>query len=272
MDMDEDFCRLRDAWATATNFKKEAIISRMEKLGAPEAEEFIRNVLSDGEEYYHVRGWAARSLRKATSPGTVTALVHGLEWGGDPFIRSMCADSIAKNAEFINALGREARERVLTALRQAASDGDFGVQKKAVLALARLRDRESMDAMVKVIRKIEIEEGITDYEEISLALCEMGRVEMESVIAFSKTLRQSRSQELSERMLEAAGELLKKKRLGEMWRGELMAAMRVRRNKLAIARRPPGESFVDDKLGARFTRPSIAMPVERPSTAAKKPK
>jgi len=267
----EDFARLKKAWGTADDFQKEGIITEMENLCVPEAEEFIRGVLSSQKEYYHVRGWAARALRRTAEPKSIAALAYRLEWDINPFVKSMCADSIAKNAEFINTLEGAVREKIITVLREAAASDDFDVRRKAVLALAGFRDEKSLDAMVDAVGKLQMQEGVTDYEEISLALCEMGRVELASVLAFAKTMEHSLSLELAEKMMKATGELLRKRHMDETWRGRLMGAMRVCKNKLAANRRPPGESFVDNKLGIRFARPSIAEPIT-PGSPSKKAK
>jgi len=265
-----DFAGLKKEWGIADEFQKEMIISEMEKLCAPEAEEFIRGVLSSQTEYYHVRGWAARALRRTADPKTIAALVYRLEWDINPFVKSMCADSIAKNSGFVNTLERAMREKIIMVLREAAANDDFDVQRKAVLALARFRDEKSLDAMVEMIGKLQIEEGVADYEEISLALCELGRAEAVTVLAFAKTMENSLNPELAEKMMKGAGELLRKHHMDETWRSRLTGAMRVCRNKLDSNRRPPGESFMDDKLGIRFTRPSIAESIAPPSPAAKK--
>ena len=266
----QNLAELRKAWETADNFQKEMIISEMKKLCAPEAEEFIRGVLSSQSEYYHVRGWAARALRRTADPKTIAALVYKLEWDINPFVKSMCADSIAKNAEFINTLERGTREKTIMVLREAAANDDFEVGRKAVLALAQFRDAQSLDAMVGTIGRLGIVEGQTDYEEITLALCEMGRVELATVLAFAKTMENSLSMRHAEKMMKAAAELIRKRQMDESWRSRLTVAIRVCRNKLDANKRPSGVSFVDDKLGARFERPSIAEPIAPPSPAAKK--
>lgn len=258
----QDFAQLKEAWESADNFQKERIIDEMQKLGTPEGEEFIRNVLSDPQTYPHVRGWAARALRRTAEEKSVAILLSRLEWDMNPFVKSMCADSIAKNAEYINTLDRTMREKIITVLREAAADNDFDVRRKAVLALAKFRDEKSLDAMVDMIGKLQMLEGVTDYEEISLALCEMKRAEAATILAFAKTMESSQDLVLAEKMMNATDELLRKRHMDETWRSRLMSAMRTCRNKLALSRKPAGESFVDDKLGIRFARPSsIAEPI-----------
>lgn len=257
----QEFARLEKAWECADNFQKERIIDEMQMLGTPEAWEFIRNVLSDQQIYPHVRGWAARALRSSRDQKTILLLLNRLEWDADPFVRAMCAESLARNAEHINVLGRATRENAIRVLREACASNDLNVWAKSVLALARLRDGQSVDEMVRALNKLDIVEGMTDYEEIALALCEMGEVRLSTVIAFAKTMEASYSPEHAEKMLKATGELLRKRHINEAWRSRLAGAMRVCRNKLEASKRPAGESFIDDTLGVRFARPSIAKPI-----------
>lgn len=256
----QDFAGLKKEWKVANDFRKEGIINDMEKLCTPEAEDFIRGVLAS-QEYYHVRGWAARALRRTADPRTIAALISKLEWDMNLFVKSMCAASIAKNAEYINTLDKATREKVVAALREASGNDDLGVRQKAVLGLARFMDSKSQDVMVKTIGKLGIMEGVTDYEEISLALCWMGALEAITVLAFARTMELSQDLALAEKMVDATDKLLRRKHMDETWRARLMGAIRLCRNRLDANKRPSGESFVDKTLGIRFDRPGIAKPI-----------
>jgi HEAT repeat protein len=259
----QDFKGLKTAWeGTTDNFQREQIITLMGRLGGAESWEFIRNALSNGKVFPHVRGWAARILGGSADQKTVAVLLGRLEWDIDPFVKSMCASSIAKLAEYINTLDRGTKENVISALREASGNEDFGVRQKAALGLAKFMDSKSQDVMVRVIVKLDIMEGVTDYEEISLALCRIGVVEAITVIAFARTMESSHDMALAEKMMDATGELLRKRLMDETWRSRLTVAMRACRNKLEANKRPAGESFVDRGLGVRFSRPThIAEPI-----------
>ncbi|MDD2655528.1 MAG: HEAT repeat domain-containing protein [Candidatus ainarchaeum sp.] len=258
----QDFRGLRAEWEGADNFQREQIITSMGRLGGAESWEFIRNALSDSKVFPHVRGWAARTLGGSADQKTVAVLLNRLEWDMDPFVKSMCAASIAKLAEYINTLGRATRETAISALRDASGNDDLVVRQKAALGLAGFMDGKSQDVMVRTVIKLDILEGVTDYEEISLALCRMGVLEVVTVLAFAKTMETSHDLALAEKMMDATGKLLRKFQMDETWRSRLMGAMRVCKNRLEANRRPAGESFVDKTLGIRFERPRrIAQPI-----------
>lgn len=256
----DNFANLVRAWEGAGDFEKERIISRMEGIGTPEAWDFIRKVLLSREVYSHVRGWAARALGGCGDKEAMEALVNRLEWDPDPFVKAMCASSLAKMAERINAMGLGARERAVAALREAAQSSDALVRQKAAAGLARFMDTESRAAILDALGKLDVVEGMSDYEEMALSLCRMGEVSLSSVIAFARTMELSHDLRLAEEMMEAVKELMRRRHMSEMWRSRLTDAIAACRKRLDAGRRPSGETFVDKRLGVRFARPSIAEP------------
>lgn len=231
------------------------------KLGTPEAEKFLAEVLRN-EKNYFVRGFAALALSHAKGLETILLLAEKLnkeaifQCDENVFVRARCAEALGNNAVSIKGLGGAARGLVLSSLRKSLGDEPMVVEK-AIPALGKLGDRESVGRMYRATQeKLVALDGKIDLGPVALAMCEMGITEPHALGAYVNILVGSQDMELAGKVMEKVRELLRGNPTIDMG-GKISSAIRTYLNKceLAKAAEKHGGSYVDSVLG-RVKKPS----------------
>ncbi len=268
----ESLGSLKEKWEAAEWQAQASLALEIGKLGSPEAEGFLAEVLRNDENYF-VRGFAALALSGAKSVESILLLAEKLnreaifQCDENVFVRAMCAEALGKNAEGTRKVGGAAEELVFRILRKALDDEPMVVEK-AIPALGKLGDRDSVGRMYRATQeKLVALDGKIDLGPIALALCEMGLTEPRALGAYVKVLVESQNMEVAGTVMEKVGEFLRADPTIDI-NGKLSSAIRTYRNKCELAKAAERQgSYVDSVLG-RVARVSYVkekpLPEPRP--------
>lgn len=277
-----DLHQLMAEWRGADWRGRASLAIEIGRHGTAEAEGFLRNALSDHDETYFARGFAALSLSDAKTLESVELLSAKLnrfvifQCDSSEFVRAKCAHALGSNAERIKAMGKVARDGALNALRSALDDESSFVIEEAIPALGAFLDRESVPAMYRASESLEIAgmgacgdvlEEVTvqgrkvglkrnvDYQPLALAMARMGVTEPHAAVVYRVVLIGCPIREKAEAALGRIEELYRREPAMDR-DGRLSAAIRTCKAKMALDDSAKGsESVVDSVLG-RITKPT----------------
>ncbi len=262
----QDFESLRRKWQDAEWQVRASLAIEIGKLGTPEAENFLCAAINDKDETYFVRGFAALSLSRAKRNETIGLLSQKLNkdaifnCDSSEFVRACCAQALGENAEFVIRVEREAKEGALAALRAALED-EPTVVEKAIPALGRLGDRQSLGNMYRASKSKLINlKGEVDFGPLAMALADMGITEPPALMIYRNVLEMSEEMETAEKLMEKVEALLREDASVDS-DGALSSSLRVCKRKMELSRlaKSTGDSVVDSVLGR------ISSPVFRES-------
>jgi hypothetical protein len=271
----------REIWGKADAMVRAQLVLLRDD-GALDAEggRFYKEIIQDENETYFVRGHAALALSASPSSGTMIYLSGKMDRDTDGFdtsryVRAMCAQSMGRNSDFVEAMPAKEREKVLSVLRKALDNDEPVVVENAIFALGQLHDEASAADMYAAARsKLAKPDPATGemkarWETVALAFCEMGLNEKNAISTYIRVLEECQDFHVAERIREFAEELIMhsqfdgKKRLAD--------ALEIYGRKVQLSELAGDVDRPDSVVGAAvFRRRPSAVPPEK-GPAAKPP-